>query len=58
MGIRRLGQFDQPVDLLMAQLALADTVDTPLQLLVLELLAGFAYALAELGGIGEVGIGE
>ncbi|MNE41587.1 hypothetical protein D3C80_1356670 [compost metagenome] len=58
LGIRRLGQFDQPVDLLMAQLALADTVDAPLQLLVLQQLAGLADPLAELARVSEVGIGQ
>ena len=58
LGIRRLGHFDQPLDLIVAQPALADGIDTPLQLLVLELFTGFGDAFAELAGIGEVGIGQ
>ena len=58
LGVRRLGQFDQPLDLVMVQLPFADDVDTPLQLLVLELLAGLADALAELARVSEVGIGQ
>lgn len=56
LGVRQLSQFDQALDLIVAQLPLADAVDTPLQLLILELVAGFADALAELARIGEVGI--
>ncbi|MNH16667.1 hypothetical protein D3C79_763160 [compost metagenome] len=58
LGIRGLRHFDEPLDLIMAQLALNDTVDLPLQLLVLQLFAGLADPLAELAGVSEVGIGQ